>query len=129
MTKQMDQEPTSRLRRRSFFEGIENDGIIAENMTTNDTDVAIATSMCNLPSDSENHPVSTSLLKQGNVTPSMSLYGGKILTEDQQELLCATSNSKTRMILQLLQTICSHVITGYILSLLAWTTRFSNHSN
>ncbi|CAH0484865.1 unnamed protein product [Peronospora farinosa] len=82
MMNEMDQEPTSRLRRRSFFEGMESEGALSETISLTENDVANGTTTCGASGDGENYGVTNSLLKPGNKNSPGKLNGVKLSSED-----------------------------------------------
>ncbi|RMX68465.1 hypothetical protein DD238_004513 [Peronospora effusa] len=121
MMNEMDQEPTSRLRRRSFFEGMESEGALSETISLTENDVANGTSTGGASGDGENYGVTNSLLKPGNKNSPGKLNGVKLSSEDPTVLLRTNTNPT---VLKLLQNIWCGVVTWLHVVFFAWTVRF-----
>ncbi|OWZ24652.1 hypothetical protein PHMEG_000261 [Phytophthora megakarya] len=113
--------PTSRLRRRSFFEGMESEGSTTESITLNESDLASAASVSTSLSDSESY-TSNSPLKPGKVAP-VKQNGGKMSTEDQ-DLLRSNANSRAQRVLKMLRNMWRQLSTWLQLLYVAWAAKF-----
>ncbi|KAG6944500.1 hypothetical protein JG687_00017832 [Phytophthora cactorum] len=123
MMSELDPPPTSRLRRRSFFEGMESEGSTTESITLNETDLASAASASSL-SDSESYGVANSPLKPGKVSPATQ-SGAKASVEDQDLLLRSSNSSRgAQRVLKLLQDLWRQLATWLQLLYVAWAARF-----
>ncbi|EGZ29919.1 hypothetical protein PHYSODRAFT_470960 [Phytophthora sojae] len=119
MMSEMDAPPTSRLRRRSFFEGMENESTTTESITLNEIDLASAASASGAVDQGESYGAANSPLKPGKVSPSKP----KTSMEDS-DLGCAKEGSRMQQVLKLLQDVGVRVATWLQLPYVAWAARF-----
>ncbi|ETM52738.1 hypothetical protein L914_03683, partial [Phytophthora nicotianae] len=121
MMSEMDPPPTSRLRRRSFFEGMESEGSTAESITLNESDLASAASASASLSDGESY-TANSPLKQGKVAPAK--QNGAKPSEDQDLLRSNNSSGRTQRVVKLLQDLWRQLSTWLQLLYVAWAAKF-----
>ncbi|POM61589.1 hypothetical protein PHPALM_29375 [Phytophthora palmivora] len=120
MMSEMDVPPTSRLRRRSYFEGMESEGASTESITLNESDLASAASVSASLSDGESY-AGNSPLKPGKVSPAKQ-NGAKTSSEDQD--LLRSNNNRTQRMLKLLQDMWRRLSTWLQLLYVAWAAKF-----
>ncbi|CAI5737717.1 unnamed protein product [Hyaloperonospora brassicae] len=114
-------EPTSRLRRRSFFENIENDGSSASTVAVSESDLTTAASTGGALSDSESCDTGTGLLKPVKVgTNHFSSPSDDHEPVIQRSQLWACA----QVVLKWLQVIGQYVIVGAQVVGTAWASRF-----
>ncbi|KAG1706282.1 hypothetical protein DVH05_001430 [Phytophthora capsici] len=123
MMSEMDPPPTSRLRRRSFFEGMESEGTTTESITLNESDLTSAASASGSLSDGESYNSANSPLKAGKVSPGKQ-NGAKPANEDQELLFGAKNSSLLQRLLKLLQHLWRRVATWLQLLYVAWAAKF-----
>ena len=114
-------EPTSRLRRRSFFENIENDGTSASTVTVSESDLTTAASTGGALSDSESCDTGTALLKPVKVGTkhfSSSTDDHTPVIQRSQLWACA------QVALKWVQVIGQYVVAGAQVVGTAWASRF-----
>ncbi|KAL4099124.1 hypothetical protein PRIC1_006934 [Phytophthora ramorum] len=119
MMSEMDPPPTSRLRRRSFFEGMESEGSTTESIALNETDLTSAASASASLSDGESCGSANSPLKHAKVSPGKQNGGA---TTEEQEML--RTNNRLRRALKLLQDVGSRLVAWLQLLYEAWAARF-----
>ncbi|KAG7378996.1 hypothetical protein PHYPSEUDO_009242 [Phytophthora pseudosyringae] len=122
MMSEMDQPPTSRLRRRSFFEGMESEGTTTESITLNESDLASAASASASLSDSESYGSANSPLKPSKVSPGK--QSGAKTSLDDSDLLSNNSSGRAQRVLKLLQDMGRRLATWLQLLYVAWAARF-----
>ncbi|KAJ8535176.1 hypothetical protein ON010_g13561 [Phytophthora cinnamomi] len=116
---EMDAPPTSRLRRRSFYEGMESDSTTTESITLNESDLASAASASASLGEGESYGTANSPLKPGMVSP------GKAKTPAENSVLArAKCNSRAQQALKLLQDVGARLATWLQLLYAAWASRF-----
>ncbi|KAF4142752.1 hypothetical protein GN958_ATG08064 [Phytophthora infestans] len=123
MMSEMDAAPTSRLRRRSFFEGMESEISATESVTLNESDLASAASASSLIGDSESYGVANAPSKPGKVAPSKQ-NGPKTSVEDQELLQLSNNAGRGERGLKLLQDLWRQLMTWLQLLYAAWAARF-----
>ncbi|KAI9982636.1 hypothetical protein PInf_008608 [Phytophthora infestans] len=123
MMSEMDAAPTSRLRRRSFFEGMESEISATESVTLNESDLASAASASSLLGDSESYGVANAPSKPGKVAPSKQ-NGPKTSVEDQELLQLSNNAGRGERGLKLLQDLWRQLMTWLQLLYAAWAARF-----
>ncbi|KAE8994254.1 hypothetical protein PR003_g21565 [Phytophthora rubi] len=119
MMSEMDAPPTSRLRRRSFFEGMENESTTTESIALNESDLASAASASGALGEGESYCVANSPLKPGKVSPSKPKT-----SVEESDLVCAKNSPWTKQALALLQDVGTRLATWLQLLYVAWAARF-----
>ncbi|KAL7685303.1 hypothetical protein Plhal304r1_c031g0100311 [Plasmopara halstedii] len=120
----MDPPSTSRLRRRSFFEGMESEGSSTESVTLNEIDVASVASVSTSLGDNESYGVVNPLVKPGKVSPAKQI-GAKVSSDDQDSLQLShiTRQGKQRG-LRLVQDSWGQVLLWLQMLYDMWASRF-----